>query len=170
MTRVMKCLAALIWALFAPFAAAAEPDVKPLIIERFLGEWRSDGPAFGAPAETRMVWTRALGGRFYRLDYRIEMRREAETSVFEGAAYYRAAGAGGAEGYWADNSGALHPIRAEEDGDALVSHWGVEGEKYGRTRYELSPSGEMQVTDWIMSAQGWRQFNQNTFERIKDAP
>lgn len=156
-------------AVLTPLAAAAEAE-EPLIIERFLGEWRSDGPAFGAPAETVMVWTRTLGGKFYRLDYRIEMRREAGASVFEGAAYYRAAGEDAAEGYWADNAGALHPIRAAEEKNALVSHWGVEGEKYGRTRYELSPSGRMQVTDWVMGPNGWRQFNQNTFDRAGEIP
>lgn len=165
MTRILTILAALI-CIGSTHAASAEEESP--IFERFLGEWRSDGQAFGAPADTVMVWTRTLGGRFYRIDYHIEMRRDGQTSVFEGVGHYRADRDGAADGYWADNSGDLHPIRAETEGAALVSYWGVEGEKYGRTRYELAPSGEMQVTDWIMSSDGWRQFNKNTFERSDD--
>lgn len=163
MTRLILAICAFIACVNA-VATAAEPS--PLI-DQFIGSWSSDGDAFGAPAQSMMVWSPALGGKFTRLDYRIDMRRGEQQSFFEGTAYYRADGEGRWRAFWADSSGDLHPVSAEREGDAIVSHWGVEGAKQGRTRYELLPAGVMQVTDWIKTPEGWRQFNQNTFIKIE---
>jgi len=149
---------------------ASSDDVQQSIFDLFHGEWRSDGPAFGASASSVMTWAPTLDGKYFRLDYRIEMRSSQDAvSTFQGVAYYRDAGGDAYEAFWADNSGDLHPISAERDGDALMAHWGVEGAKQGRTRYALSTSGELEVTDWIKTADGWRQFNHNIFERASAA-
>jgi len=159
-------IAAILVSAMAP--AVAEETGKPSILERLLGQWTSDGNAFGGPAKSVMVWEQTLGGAYVRLTYKIDMAREAgETSTFEGVAYYRV----GQEGedilaFWADNTGDLHPIKATRDGDALVAHWGAPGAKQGRTRYEILPKDEVAVTDWIKTAEGWRKFNQNTFARV----
>jgi hypothetical protein len=97
------------------------------------------------------------------------MPRGEQTAVFEGAAYYKYEGNDRWSAFWADNSGDLHPVSAVRDGAAIVSHWGVEGAKYGRTRYELMSNGELEVTDWIQTGEGWKQFNKNTFTRIEAA-
>lgn len=137
------------------------------ILERLSGEWVSDGDAFGAPASTVMVWAPDLGGKFVRLDYRIEMQRgEGEPSVFQGVAFYKNSDGDEYKGFWADNSGDLHSITAAREGGALIAHWGVEGAKQGRSRYELMSDDEAQVTDWIKTPEGWRQFNHNTFTRV----
>jgi len=147
---------------FAPAALAGES-----ILDRFSGEWTSAGPAFGMPAQSAMGWAPALGNKFMRLDYRIGMTTEAgDVSTFEGAAYYRTSEDETFNAFWADNTGDLHPISATQEGDALISLWGVDGGKQGRTRYELFGQDEMQVTDWIKTADGWRQFNQNIFLRV----
>lgn len=150
----------------AGFPAAAE-KAEPSIFDQLAGAWISDGPAFGAPAASRMQWQSSLDGKFTRLDYKIEMRSpEGTLSTFEGVAFYRAAGEHSIDAFWADNSGDLHPISAEHEGDALIAHWGVEGGKQGRTRYELSSVDEITVTDWIKTDEGWRQFNHNVFKRV----
>jgi len=147
----------------------SEEQDTPSIFEQLSGEWTSSGNAFGAPASSAMTWTQALGSKFYHLNYEIEMRRGPDqTAVFEGVAYYRALEDGSINGFWADNSGDLHPISAIIEGTCLISHWGVEGGKQGRTEYELLASGEMQVTDWIKVGEDWRQFNQNIFARGGD--
>ena len=146
-----------------PFSAAAETPAR--LLEQFTGEWRAEGAAFGAPAKSHMAWSPALSGKHFRIEYRIEMFRDAGTSMFEGVGYYQLAEGEGLSGFWADNSGDLHPIRAEREGDALVSHWGVEDAKQGRTRYELLSSGEIEVTDWIRTDEGWRQFNNAVFRK-----
>jgi hypothetical protein len=158
-------LAVLAWVSFS-VAAAAEPPAA--LLEQFAGAWVSEGVAFGAPARSQMVWAPALDGRFQRIEYRIEMSRESGPSTFEGVGYYQLGNGETLNAFWSDNSGDLHPIRAGREGNALISHWGVEGGKQGRTRYELLLSGDLQVTDWIKTSEGWRQFNQSTFERRQE--
>ena len=165
MKRFTIAASILLTALFS--SAAAADEAEPSIIDLFAGQWTSDGPAFGAPASSIMRWAPALHGKFTRLDYKIEMQSpEGATSTFQGVAFYRDAGDNAYDAFWADNSGDLHPVSAERDGNALVSHWGVEGGKQGRTRYELSAPSEIIVTDWIRTDEGWRQFNRNVFERV----
>ena len=145
-------------------ASPARSEEVVQLLNQFEGRWISDGPAFGGAAESSMTWAPALGGKFFRLDYGVAVTRDDGASfTFEGIAHYQL-GEGEALGaYWADNSGDLHPIRAERDGDALIAHWGVEGAKQGRTRYELLPSGEIEVADWVRTKDGWREFNRNRF-------
>ena len=148
-------------ALFAPATLAADP------LHELLGAWRSDNPAFGLPAETTMQWAPTLDGQFVRLQHRIEMRAEdGSLRVFEGVAHYRNHGEDGAHAYWADSSGDLHPVRVIREENALVAHWGVAGAKQGRTRYELLDADRVRVTDWLLTDDGWRQFNQAEFKRI----
>lgn len=158
--------AALVILVVGAFPVAAGENTARSIFDLIAGDWRSDGPAFGAPASSRMNWTPALDGKYFHLDYKIEMQTsEGAKSVFHGVAYYRDTGDDIVNAFWADNSGDLHPISAERDGNALIAHWGVVGGKQGRTRYELSTSDEIAVTDWIKTADGWRQFNHNVFVR-----
>lgn len=160
----MRILIALLAIALLPQPAVAA-DAGALLT-RLAGTWISDGPAFGSPAQSRMEWAPALDGKFAKLDYRIEMTPPGgAVRVFEGAAFYRAAGDGA---FWADNSGDLHPIRVEAEESALVAHWGVEGGKQGRTRYELLADGGVKVTDWILRDGDWRRFNENVFTRVKD--
>jgi len=105
------------------------------------------------------------------LDYQVLIQKESsQTNAFQGVGYYKNSDTDEFKAFWADNSGDLHPIIARREGDALISHWGVEGAKQGRTRYALQGAERMEVTDWIKTDDGWRQFNQNTFERISAPP
>lgn len=154
-------LAALALVIIKPALAQDAP-----ITETFIGTWVSEGDAFGAPAHSRMVWSSALEGAFTRLEYRIEMNPEAaRPSVFAGAAYYKRDGDGGYRAFWADSNGDLHPIIAVREGGALQANWGVAGAKQGRTRYELIAEDKMRVTDWLLTDEGWREFNQNDYTR-----
>lgn len=154
-------------AIFAAAAGPARADSAAALLDRLEGDWVAAGEAFGAPADSQMRWTPTLGGKFMRLEYRIEMRPAGkEPSVFEGVAFYDRVD--GERAFWADNSGDLHPIRAETDGAALIAHWGVAGAKQGRTRYEATVEGKVAVTDWLLTKEGWRRFNATTFERRKD--
>ena len=70
-------------------AAASASPVEPF--RPLLGAWSADGMAFGMPAASRMAWSETLGGKFVRLDYRIDMRKPGgPTQTFEGAGYYKA--------------------------------------------------------------------------------
>ena len=143
-------------------------EEKPFFLQ-FMGEWRSNGDSFGVPAESVMTWSPALDGRFVRLDYRIELRPGPDqTSLFQGIAYYKVQDGDISIAFWADNTGDLHPISAERDERALVAFWGVEGGKQGRTRYDLTAPDKMEVTDWIKTPEGWRQFNHTVFTHVPE--
>lgn len=160
--RFIVCLSSLFLVTTSVLAEAKKADEQ---LEAFVGVWVSSGPAFGAPAKSTMRWVPDLNGNFLRLNYRIEMQSsDAPMAVFEGVAYYKNSTDGKLRAFWADNSGDLHPITADWDGDALVSDWGVAGKKQGRTRYQLIRYDEMAVTDWIKTDEGWRQFNHNVFK------
>ena len=159
----MKYFSLIIAFLFLPLVNATAQEQS--ILELFEGTWVSNGNAFGSPAQSTMSWTRALNDKFYQLEYQIAMHpATGEQQDFEGVAMYR----GDDEGYdafWADTSGDFLPVSAKRDGDALISHWGKVGDKQGRTRYELVSSDKIQVTDWILTPDGWRRFNNNLFVR-----
>ena len=46
----------------------------------------------------------------------------------------------------------------------------MDGHKQGRTRYELLDADRIEVTDWIKTPEGWRQFNQAIFARVGGGP
>lgn len=169
----MRTLSTVVCALLVFFLSSAHAEENgPLaLLDAFEGEWRSSDPAFGAPAQTAMQWSRTLDGKFMRLDYRIDMRSSGDNAAtFEGVAFYRLESGDELRAFWADNSGDLHPIRAERRDDGIQVEWGVEGAKQGRTLYDLVAPDTIEVTDWIRTEDGWRQFNHNSFTRTpKDA-
>lgn len=159
----MKILIAIVSSLLS-FATSASAGDAVDLLNRLEGKWHSNGKAFGAPADSDMVWALALDGQFMSLDYRIVMRPGGdEVRTFSGVAFYDMKN--GDAAFWADSSGDIHPIRTEIAENALTAHWGKVGEKQGRTRYELTADGSVNVTDWILTADGWRRFNENKFVR-----
>lgn len=157
---------------FTVFAAAALAAVsvqasaetyEPSIFERFEGTWTADGEAFRQPAESTMRWSRAVQGKWWRVEYRIDFKSEA-TPDFEGVAYYKSLELHRHVATWVDSTGDLHPIEATDDGTALVSLWGVPGQKYGKSEYRLTAQGA-EVTDWIQRDGAWREFNRTRFVR-----
>jgi hypothetical protein len=81
---------------------------------------------------------------------------------FEGRAFYRPSGAGRYRGFWIDNSGAIRPIDAQADGDALVSAWGTDDTERGETTYRLTADGRLEITDRVRQRDGvWREFGQS---------
>lgn len=161
----MRVLGFLIAAACLSTAPAAAQDAD--WFDRAEGEWHAEGTSFGLPSTTRMVWTEALSGQFHRLDYRIDMTAPNGTmSSFEGIAHYRSTEAG-IDAYWADSTGDLHPIVATAADGALTAQWGRVGVKQGRSEYRFTDDG-MTVTDWLLTPDGWRQFNRTDFVRAND--
>jgi len=151
-------------ALAAAVPASARSE-RP-IFETLEGDWEAAGMAFRQPATSFMRWERVLGGKFWRLNYRIDFANP-ETSDFEGVGYYKpaASGEGRYVGTWADSTGDLHALDVTDDGSTLTTLWGVPGEKYGRSVYALTADGGVLVTDEIQRDGQWRQFNSTKFRR-----
>lgn len=147
--------------------ASAKADVT---LSDFVGNWESNGVTFGRPAHSILRWHPALNGKFMRVEYEIKSADESEAlTIFKGLGYYQLSDAGFYKAFWADNSGDLHPITAKINGRTLVSTWGVAGGKLGRTHYKLNVAGQIEVTDWLLREEGWRQFNHNKFSRVEPA-
>ncbi|GAB4524864.1 MAG: hypothetical protein Kow00133_13270 [Amphiplicatus sp.] len=158
-----------LFALALLVAASSPPTVHaadfPPVFRALEGEWRAEGEAFGASAKSSMIWAPTLDGEFYRIAYRIEMTRATGIEVFEGVGYYQALTPESARGFWVDNSGDLHPLTVKIEPNAVTTHWGTPGDKQGRTVYRVIAGGSVEVTDWLLAAEGWRQFNKAVFRR-----
>lgn len=142
--------------------AAAQNEQS--IFEKFAGTWLATGNSFGEQAKSSMIWSETLDGKYYRIDYQITVNDSGANS-FTGIGHYRLSDGTNFDGYWADNSGDLHPLAAQAKTDRLTSIWGKAGAKQGRTEYLLLPDGHIQVTDWLLTKTGWREFNKAIFRK-----
>lgn len=132
------------------------------LMKEFAGKWEATGTSFGLPSKSEMTWTEDLAGKFYRIEFRIDMERDEKTQTFLGHGYYRK---GSTDGFWADTGGDLHPMVTNYTEYALNTIWGEAGGKQGRSRYELTKDGDIEVTDWVLQESGWREFNRTLFRR-----
>lgn len=155
---VMTLSAALMF--INPLAAQTEPS----IFEKFEGTWTATGNSFGEQARSTMVWSQTLDSQFYRIDYSI-LFDDSGTNGFIGIGHYKLSKEPKVEGYWADNSGDLHPLSAATEADRILTLWGKAGSKMGRTEYHLLPDGKLQVTDWQLTSKGWEEFNKAVFQK-----
>ena len=133
------------------------------------GNWAADGVAFGKPARVTMRWQAVLGGKFARIDYRIEPKGEGAGAPFEGVGFYRPLQSGAYDGTWFDSQGAMHPLKATFTGEGLTTFWGQKGKTYGRTVYKLVRAhDQVEVVDAILDKKGvWREFSRNTLKQTE---
>jgi hypothetical protein len=125
------------------------------------GRWGGEGTVLGRPSVIEMQWTWILDRQFVELTFRNDMGGASPTR-FEGRAFYRALGDGRYRGFWVDNSGAVRPIDARRDGNALVASWGTPETEVGETTYRLLDGGRLEVTDRVRQRDGsWRTFGQS---------
>jgi len=166
MTKSIAAAFALVVTLFATTEARALDCPTPYLC--FLnGSWAADGTAFGKPARVTMRWEGVLGGKFARIDYRIEPKDDGAPS-FEGTGFYRPLKSGAYDGTWFDSQGAMHPLQATFTGAKLTTHWGVKGKTYGRTTYTMIDDGHVEVVDEIQNNKGaWREFARNTLTKVE---
>ena len=162
---------ALVFLVVPPVAADNET-----IFSKLVGTWQAAGNAFGAPSTSIMQWTDGkLGGKFLRLDYLINRTTpNGPAPIFSGVAYYQMPASSSpreqdVHAFWADTNGNLHPISATIEENALAANWGTPTTEQGRTRYEMTDQGTVEVTDWVKTPNGWQQFNHTIFTRA-DVP
>lgn len=146
------------------FINPAAAQTEQSIFERLEGVWTATGNSFGQQAQSKMVWSKTLNGKFYRIDYSI-LFDPSGTNAFTGIGHYKFSTEPKVTGYWVDNGGDLHPLSAATDADRLLTIWGKAGSKMGRTEYRLLPDDSLQVTDWQLTTEGWKMFNQAVFQK-----
>jgi hypothetical protein len=148
-------------------ALACEPSPLPLY-NALEGDWRSDGNAFGQPAVSQMRWASVMENCYWQLDYVIETNPGTErASIFMGRGVHQSED-GNVFGQWIDNRGDMHDLDGSITDTELLVYWGEPTDTLGRSRYRVLDDGTIQVTDWILREDGWRQFNDNVFVRIED--
>jgi hypothetical protein len=137
-----------------------QPVADPFLA-RLVGGWSGEGTVSSQASAIEMEWAWTLDGQFLELTFRNQMSG-SRPGRFEGRAFYRALGPGTYRGFWIDNSGAIRPIEARADGDALVAAWGTAETEVGETTYRFVAEGRLEVTDRVRQRDGrWRTFGQS---------
>lgn len=137
------------------------------LLARLVGVWTGAGTVLGQPARVQMAWDPTLDGSFVRLTFVNDIGPADKTRKFEGHAYYHLAEDGATyRGTWMDNSGAIRPIEATRDGDALVARWGTPQTEEGETTYRFVSWTRLEVVDRVKSRDGsWREFGRVALTR-----
>ena len=135
------------------------------LLDRVSGQWVAEGNSFGPKTISELDWAEELGGKFYRINYRIQAAEKGRI-IFVGVGHYRATKTDATSGYWADSGGELHPLSVRFVDNRIVTKWGSTGGKIGRTHYALEADDTfLRVTDWLLTPEGWKQFNTALFTR-----
>lgn len=145
-------------------ASTAAAECPPPHLCALQGEWAADGVSFGRPSRVSMTWETMLGGKFARVDYIITLKGEAG-AAFSGVGVYRPLEPGHFDGTWFDSQGAMHPLRAEFNGEALRTLWGAPGGTYGRTTYSLRGPDAVEIIDEIERDGVFKEFSRNVLQR-----
>jgi hypothetical protein len=158
----MKRLLPLI-ALFASVSVYANQQSNQFL-SRLEGNWQGNGKTLGMAANLQLKWEWVLNKKFLRLTLKNEMSTpNGQKQVFEGQAYYHASAA---EAHWFDSRGIMFPIKAQIEGDALVSMWGSPDKEEGKSRYRLIDANTLEVIDTVKQKDGtWREFGKATLKR-----
>lgn len=136
------------------------------LLSRLEGRWEGSGTVLGQAASLTMQWQWTLDGRFLELTFRNDMAGPSGSRRFEARAYYRPSGDGRYRGIWVDNSGAIRPIEARAEGEALVATWGTPETEVGETTYRFMDDGGLEVADRVRQRDGtWRPFGQSRLKR-----
>ena len=148
--------------LLVPFQATSQTN--PLL-SRLEGSWQGDAQTLGMAANMRLKWEWVLNKKFLRLSLKNEMSTSnGQKQVFEGEAYYHASAA---EAHWFDSRGMMFPIKAQIEGDALVSMWGSPDKEEGKSTYRLIDASTLEVIDTVKQKDGtWREFGRATLKRM----
>ena len=156
-------LTAVIALMFQSVALGSEP-----ILQTLVGTWQGSGEVRGMPSEQTMVWTPALGGQFFRLEFDNQMHAgEGQVYRFQAHAYYRPSPEGEIVGNWFDSRGVIFSLSGSQTACTLSIEWGSPDTETGRTRYHLA-GNKLEVTDEVLGAEGeWRIFGQSVLERVE---
>lgn len=156
--------------LLLALAVSATQTPLPPAMAGLLGDWRGTGVVTGRASEMTMTWSRDVGDAFVHLRFRNAMAQDGgrPAQVFEARGYYRAASAIAVDGKgtWVDSRGVIFPIAFTLTADTLTSDWGDASTERGRTVYRLTPSGTLEVIDFVRLPDGqYREFGRSELRR-----
>jgi len=132
-----------------------------------LGQWEASCEFFGSPANCAQTWRPGLHDDLLVMEYRV-LAPDDGRQVFAGNLFLKQLD-DHLGGYWVDSIGSMHDVHALWNESALESHWGSPATEQGRSRYRLSERGELQVTDWVLTDDGWREFLSAVYRRSTES-
>lgn len=147
---------------------AAQTAMKPAELDWLFGDWTGEGQMFGQPSAATLTVGPATVRGWVKIDYSVRVTNVAATTAaaFMGQGLYRAIGTGKWAGRWTDSNGSSHPLEGRVSGQKLVSTWGSVDTEIGRTSYQQSADGSLEVTDQVLQADGtWRLFARAVYRR-----
>ena len=147
---------------------AAQPGVKSTELDWLSGEWTGEGQIFGQPSAANLTVGPSAVRGWVQIDYSVRVTTVTATTAaaFVGQGMYRAIGVGKWSGRWSDSNGSNHPLAGRVNGQRLVSIWGSVDTEIGRTSYQQSADGALEVIDQVLQADGtWRQFARAVYRR-----
>lgn len=146
----------------APSALAAQSAAP--VFDRLAGEWRGEGTLMGRSAEFTMTWT--PHGELATLVFSNAFPDStgALTPVLEAVAAYRTVRET-PEAVWLDSRGVRIEIAWQATDDStLVADWSAPNES-GRTSYRVVGPDAVEVTDEVLTDEGWRIFATARYRR-----
>lgn len=146
--------------LAVPGLAQSQPTQPDAFLKRLEGSWQGEGKTLGMPARIRLSWEWMWKNRFLRLTIKNEMTApNGQTQVFEGLAYYQQVSEGKYEATWFDSRGITFPIKATNEGSALIAFWGSPDKEQGKSTYRILEPGKLEVIDEVRQKDGsWKEF------------
>ena len=69
------------------------------------------------------------------------------------------------EGTWFDSRGMVLPLDASRMGGALVTLWGTPDTEQGRTIYRIIAKDRIEVEDYVLKDNEWKQFGEAVYRR-----
>ncbi len=163
--RITKLLTVLLGVLcFTATGLASQSDLGP-VLATLEGRWEGEGELLDRPASFEMTWTKALNGRYLRLEFgNAYTDVDPPEPVLESHAYYRLGGTT-LTGRWIDSRGVMLSIEAEIVGSSLVATW--RGEENGRTEYTVIDANTVEVADYVRANGQYHLFAKARYRRIE---
>ena len=165
----MKKLSIFLFLLVVFMLVSFQVKAQSNIFEKLSGNWKGTGVVSGMESEIEMKWEKVLAGKFYRLNFKNNMKGKNGNVVFEGTAFYQFKTTAETFGNWFDSFGLIRPIKAVIETDKLSADWGNKETEEGKTIYHLLEANKLEVIDSVKTKDGtWREFGRSTFTRIKE--
>lgn len=153
LTSAMLCMGALVW---RPATADAPSQL--------LGEWTAPCEFFGTPARCDLKWKPGAHPSLIEMHYTVRADDGEKGPLFSGRSTLKQSGET-LNGYWADSNGSIHPVFARANQTGVETHWGQASTERGRSVYQLTDAGGLEVTDWVLTDAGWQTFMRVVYAR-----